>query len=365
VLRGPAADIDLSALDHNLNIIRNVCSNSRIIAVVKADAYGHGSVRVAERLSSSGVDFFGVAYSDEAIALRRSGLKGRILVLFDCEDVSNFFEFDLVPVISDMDSALTFASEAEKRGKKLSVHMKIDTGMGRMGVPPDKAADAAVRIASSTGLKLDGLLSHFSGADPADRDYALDQFRLFTGLRDEIRKKTGLAPLCHMANSSAIFSMPETCLDAVRPGLSLYGYSSLADNFGLRPVMKIRSKIILIKEVPAGGHVSYGRTYTAKRPTRVAVVPVGYADGYSRLFSNNSEMLVRGSRAPLIGRVCMDISLLDVTDIRDVSTGDEVVLLGSQGSDAITASELAARIDTVPYEILTSLGSRSRREYIC
>jgi alanine racemase len=236
--------------------------------------------------------------------------------------------------------------------------------MGRMGLRKESAVADAVEIAGYEGLVLEGLLSHFSEADLADRSFAVHQITLFKEIHAEIVKKTARRLLCHMANSAAVFSLPDAVLDAVRPGIALYGYSSADESFGLEPVMKIKTRVLAVRNLPTGTPVSYGRTFITKRESRIAVVSLGYADGYTRCFSNNAEMLVGGHRAPVIGRVCMDLTMLDVTDTDHVSEGDEVVILGTQNGQVITATELSRRSGTIPYEILTSLGSRSRRQYV-
>jgi len=335
-----------------------------VISVVKADAYGHGSVEVARRLVAGGTVDLAVAYTEEAKLLREAGITVPILVFFDQENPGDYFKYDLVPVLRDRRTAGLFSDEARKRGTTIHVHMKIDTGMGRIGFRPEQAVEAALEMADMEGIRLEGLMSHFSEADLADRSYALQQLKIFGDLRDSIQLRTGLRLRCHMANSAAVLSLPEALFDAVRPGIALYGYSPFEESFGLRPVMSLRAKVLAVRNLPAASPVSYGRTFITKRDSHIAVIPVGYADGYNRLFSNNAEMLVQGCRAPVVGRVCMDMTMLDVTDIPNVSEGDEVVILGRQGQEMITAAELARRINTIPYEILTSLGTRAQKTYI-
>lgn len=362
--RGPVSEVDLSALQHNLKIIRKIADGRIVIAVVKADAYGHGAVQIARKLASEGISHLAVAYTEEARILRESGINARILVMFDCFDIADYFAYDLIPVIYDVDTAAAFSKEAKKRSKKIPVHLKIDTGMGRTGFTPDKAVSAAVFISNLEGIEIEGILSHFSEADSGDSSYAMQQLGVFNHIRRDIQEKTGRRLIAHMANSAALLSLKEGLLDAVRPGLILYGYSPFQETHGLRPLMKIKTRILSIRRLPAGTPVSYGRSFITRRESKIAVVPVGYADGYNRLFSNNSDMLVRGVRAPVTGRICMDLTMLDVTEIADISEGEEVVLLGRQGGDMITAKELSSRINTVPYEILTSLGNRAKKEYI-
>jgi alanine racemase len=364
VNRGPTAEIDLSALQHNLKIVRQMADGRTLIAVVKADAYGHGSVQIAKKLVSEGVSHLAVAYTEEARTLREAGIHARVLILFDRSNAADYFNYDLIPVIYDMDTAVLFSKEAIKRNKKIRVHLKIDTGMGRTGFIPDKFVSAAVSISNLEGIEIEGILSHFSDADSGDCSTSAHQLEVFNNLRMVIQEKTGRKLIAHMANSAAILSFPQGLLDAVRPGLALYGCSPLQEDCGLRPVMKIKSTVLFIRRLSPGTPVSYGRSFITRRESTIAVVPVGYADGYGRLLSNNATMLVRGKRAPVVGRICMDLTMIDITDVDGVSEGEEVVLLGQQGGEMITARELSLRINTIPYEILTSLGSRSKKEYI-
>ncbi len=362
--RGAVAEIDRSALLHNLRTIQATSGHKPVIAVVKADAYGHGSVEVARTLVNQGADFLAVAFVEEAKQLRSAGIEAKVLILFDQTDISAFFDLDLIPVIHDKGAAVAFSNEARKRNRALPVHIKVDTGMGRMGLGEGSAVADAVEIAGLEGLVLEGLLSHFSEADLADRSFAVHQLTRFREIHAEIAKKTAGNLIRHMANSAAVFCLPDAMLDAVRPGIALYGYLSADNSFGLEPVMKIKTQVLAVRNLPTGAPVSYGRTFVTKRESRIAVVSLGYADGYNRLFSNNAEMLVGGYRVPVVGRICMDLTMLDVTDAGRVSAGDEVVILGTQNGQVITATELSRRSGTIPYEVLTSLGSRSRREYV-
>jgi alanine racemase len=364
VNRGPVAEINLSALNHNLKIIKQIARNRTVIAVVKADAYGHGAVEISKKLVAEGVSYLAVAYTGEAKILRNAGIDAKIIVLFDRTDISDYFQYDLTPVLHDKNTALEFSEEASKKGRPVTVHLKIDTGMGRMGLNPDKAVTDALEISCMGGLRIEGLMSHFSEADLADKSYALRQLEIFSGIQKIISEKLGYSLMTHMANSAAVLSFGEALLEAVRPGLMLYGYSPFSEQYGLQPLMKVKTNILMLRDLPSEYPVSYGRTFITKRQSTIAVVPVGYADGYNRLFSNNAFVLIRGKRAPVVGRVCMDITMADVTDIDNVSEGDEVVLLGRQGNEMITATELSARINTIPYDIITSLGSRARKEYL-
>ncbi len=381
--RGPLAEIDLDAVSHNLRLVGKITGNRPVIAVVKADAYGHGAAEVSERLVDAGAGYLAVAFTGEAIALREDGISAPILVLFDRSDIPDFFEYGLIPVIHDLPSARRFSREAAKRKIRLDVHVKIDTGMGRMGLNSGNVLRELAAVAGLEHLRVRGLMSHFSDADMTDPSYARMQLKRFTMIREEFMKRFRGPLLCHMANSAATLSLKEAHLDAVRPGLVLYGHSPFeqsatggrrsgtgkdvgpkARNSGLVPAMKVRTEILSLRRLRRGVPVSYGRTFITRRESVIAVLPVGYADGYQRVLTNNMDVLVRGKRAPVVGRVCMDLIMVDVTEVKGVRENDEVVLLGRQGREEITASEMAGRAGTIPYEILTSLGIRSRRVYI-
>lgn len=362
--RGARAEIDFSALRHNLAILRKIVRDRTIIGVVKADAYGHGACEVAGRLLREGVSLLAVAYTEEAAVLRKAGIEAQILVLFDHYDLPDYFTHNLIPVIYDIRTARSFSREARKRGVTLPVHLKIDTGMGRLGFQAGEAVSSASEISCLEGIRVAGILSHFSEADLSDRLYALHQIKTFRAIRKDLVKIFGKKIMAHMANSAAILSLRDAHLDAVRPGLMLYGYSPFDRTYGLRPVMKITSRILSVRRVPPCTPLSYGRTFVTRRKSKIAVVPVGYADGFNRLLSNNGEVLVGGRRVPVVGRVCMDVFFADITDVKGASEGDEVVVVGQQGKEQITARDISARINSIPYEVLTSLGRASRREYI-
>jgi alanine racemase len=375
VRRGAVAEIDLGAVSLNLRVVKNITGNHPVIAVVKADAYGHGAVEVSKRLVNDGVACLAVAFTGEAIALREAGISSPILVLFDKYDVDHFFEYDLIPVIHDLPSAVRFSKEALRRGRSLDVHIKIDTGMGRLGFHREDVLKDMKAVSKMEYLNIRGLMSHFSDSDIADQSYAGMQLKSFAMIREAFVKKSRGPLLCHMANSAATLSLREAHLDAVRPGLVLYGHSPFqksevwentkprTPNVKLIPAMKVKTEILSLRRVKSGVPVSYGRTFITRRNSVIAVLPVGYADGYSRILTNNMDVLVRGKRAPVVGRVCMDLIMVDVTEVKGVEEKDEVVLLGRQGTEEITASEMAGKAGTISYEILTSLGSRSRRVY--
>ncbi|MBM4135285.1 MAG: alanine racemase [Nitrospira sp.] len=371
--RGAVAEINLSAIAHNLETVKKIIQNRPIISVVKADAYGHGSVEVSKKLIKEGTSYLAVAFSSEAIQLRDAGITAPIIVLFDSEDITSFFDFNLIPVIHNMNTASAISRVARERRTSIKVHVKIDTGMGRLGLSGTSLPEDLVKISKMDGIEVGGLMSHFSDADLSDRSYALFQLERFHTIKAGIFKSIKGTILTHIANSAAILTFEAAYLDAVRPGLMLYGYSPLQHPalstqhsalISLMPAMKVKTIILTIRNLPPNSPISYGRTFITRRQSKIGILPVGYADGYSRLLSNSAEVLVKGRRVPVVGRICMDLTMIDLTDIEDVSECDEVVILGEQGNDAITAYELADKAKTIPYEILTSLGSHSRKQYI-
>lgn len=356
------AEINLKALSHNLQIVRKKTGNKNILAVVKADAYGHGAETVSKHLIKDGVSMLGVAFTQEGIALRECGIKIPILVFFDRDNAAACIEYNLTPVIYDFNSAKKINTIAKKLDLLIPIHIKIDTGMGRVGIMPDKAFSDISKISALSNIKPEGIMSHFSEADLQDKNFAIHQQDIFSKLIKELKKSGITFKLIHMANSAAVLTMPDAHFNAVRPGIMLYGYGC-CEKEKLKPVMTIKSKIILLKKVPKGTSISYGRTFVTKRKSIIATIPVGYADGYNRKLSNNGEVLIKGKRVPVAGRVCMDTIMVDVTDIPDVNYKSEVVLIGRQGNEQISADDIAEKTGTIPYEVLTSIGARVKRVY--
>lgn len=366
VHRGAVAEIDLDAISHNLGRVRELAAAGSVIAVVKADAYGHGLAEVSKRLVEDGVYCLAVAFMDEAVQLRKHNINSRILVLFGKHSVSDYFEFNIIPVVHDFHFASRLSGEAKKRGRRIDVHVKIDTGMGRLGFNNENLLDDIVALSGMDNIRVAGLMSHFSEADIADRSCAYEQINRFNKVRERLQEKLKKGLMCHIANSAATLAFSDACMDAVRPGIMLYGCSPFQDNpvpAGLKPAMKVKTHVLSLRQLRKGTPISYGGAFITKKDSLMAVLSVGYADGYMRSLSNNAEVIVRGKRAPVAGRVCMDLTIADVTGIEGVAEEDEAVLLGSQGTEEITAGELARQAGTIPYEILTSLGSRSVREY--
>jgi len=377
------AEIDLSAYAHNIRELKRVTQpQARLMAVVKADGYGHGAVEVARTALQNGAEFLGVARIHEAVELRAAGLEAPILVFgySSPDSAPTLIDHDLIQTVYSPTTAKALSGQAARQGKKIKIHIKVDSGMGRLGLllgesagkaPPNIPAAGTIGdvevISRLANLEVEGIFTHFATSDSADKSYAnrqLERFMEFINQLDQAKLKP---PLAHAANSAAVIDLPEAHLDMVRPGIATYGlYPSDEVNQSkvkLKPVMTLKSSIIHLKKVPAGFPVSYGITYRTEKPTTIATVPVGYADGYNRLLSSRGQMLVRGKRVPIVGRVCMDLTMLDVGALKDVMIEDEVVVFGQQGIEALTADELAASLNTINYEIVTSITARVPRIY--
>ena len=334
--------------------------------MVKANGYGHGARAIAAALAAEGSDAFGVATVEEGIELRQTGIQTPILVVAGAypEQVDQFFDHRLTPAIHTLESLARLDAAVHGSDRGLQVHLKIDTGMGRLGLIAADVDSWLPAIKSLKALKIEGVFSHFSHAESVEGDYTLQQLRRFQAVIERLRCG-GIEPaVVHLANSAATITMPAAYFDMVRPGLMLYGiYPSptMTNQISLKPVLSWKTRILQVKEVPVGTSISYGQTFITKRKSLIATLPIGYADGYSRLLSNRGEVLVNGKRAPVVGRVCMDLTMIDVTDIGEIRLGDEIVLLGRQGEAEISADEMAAWSNTISYEILTSIGARVAR----
>lgn len=370
--RPTVAEINLDHLSHNLEQVRlRVGSSAEILAVVKANAYGHGAVPVARRLVSDGVAMLGVATVEEGTLLREAGIEAPILILGGIfgEDLTAAAAFHFRPVVYSREILRSLSKAALAAGTDIDVHVKVDTGMGRLGTALDDLPDLIAAIAQAPGLRVEGILTHFAEADLADAEFARLQMALFERAVRMLREE-GMAPrYVHAANSAAILTLPESHQTLVRPGIALYGYlpsPALSFPTPLRPVMSFKTKIVYVKTVPAGTPISYGRTFVTKRTSRIGTLPAGYADGFDRRLSNRGEVLVAGRRAPVVGRVCMDLAMIDLTDIPEARTGNEAVLIGGQtGPDGtagfIGADEMASWMGTIPYDVLCGIGPRVPR----
>ena len=366
--RPTAAIIDLGALTHNFHEVLRRAAGRSVLAVVKAQAYGHGAVVVARHLLKLGADMLGVALIEEGRELRAAGIDAPILVMGAVvpEQAEALVSLRLTPAVYSLSVARALSCTARTRQVQVPVHVKIDTGMGRIGIAPEAALDFIKELLALDGITVTGLMTHFADADLRDKQFAARQVARFEALLKIIDAERITVPIRHAANSAALLDYDQALFTMVRPGIMLYGYNPLEGERGteLRPVLSLVTRIAFLKEVPAGVPISYGRTYVTKRRSLIATIPIGYADGFSRGLSNQGEALVRGTRARVAGRVCMDTCMLDVTEVPGVSEGDDVVLIGEQGSERITANDIAAKTGTIPYEVLCGIGSRVPRIYL-
>lgn len=363
-------DINLGSLRKNCRLLRKIIGNADMLAVIKSDAYGHGMVPVAKCLAEEGVQAFGVAEVHEGVLLRQSDIAGDIIVFLgaDKNSMSDVIRCGLELVVFGTEQLQEISSIACGLDSRVGVHLKIDSGMGRLGISPDDAPDFVKSLEQLKGVYLAGIMSHFPQADDPHAQITEKQYDLFIQTLEKIGRGSSLSSVSHIANSAAILRFPQMHCDMVRPGISLYGcypfvssLDAIAQEF--ESVMTYTTHVIQVKDVPAGFAVSYGGTYITERPSRLAVLPVGYNNGYLRSLSNRAQVLVRGKRAPQRGRVCMNLTIIDVTDIEGVSVGDEVVLMGGQGENQITADEIAGWMNTINYEVLCLLGNNNKRFY--
>jgi alanine racemase len=378
------SEIDLNAISHNARELRRITSpGSRFMAVVKANGYGHGAVEVARAALKNGADCLGVARMEEGLHLRTAGIDAPILILgyTPPEHSQTIVTHRLTQAVYSFESAESLSEAAARLQTRASVHIKVDTGMGRLGLLPDSPRISmlgkhlpgnAHRVIESISrlphVEIEGIFTHFASADSQDKTYTLQQLERFLEFLDKLKIHGLEFPLRHAANSAALIDLPETHLDMVRPGISLYGFYPSdevgKDRISLVPAMSLKTRVIHVKMVPSGFHISYGLTYQTENPTVIATVSAGYADGLNRLLSSRGQMLVRGSRAKIVGRICMDLTLLDIGHIPDVQIGDEVVIFGSQDQECIPVEEMAEALNTIHYEIVTSLASRVERVYL-
>jgi alanine racemase len=369
--RDPRAslEIDLNALAENYRATKTLIPGSvSVLSVVKADAYGHGSIQVARRLEEAGTDYFGVATLVEGIDLRVRGISKPILILSSImpwDEIGKFVEYDLTATVVNFEELDLIAGSGGKG--PLKAHIKFDTGMGRLGFVADELPELVSRLGMIERIRVEGVMTHFSSSENRD-EFGLEQIARFSAIRKDL-KSSGIDPLYfHMANSGAICNYPESYFEMVRPGIMLYGSypdASLHGKIKLKPVMTWRSSISFVRNFPAKTALSYGRTYITEKASRIAYIPVGYADGYPRSLSNNGSVLIRGTLCPIRGRICMDWILADATVFPDIAPAEEVVLLGDGGRGrTITADEIAQQAGTIPYEILCGISRRIPRSYV-
>ncbi|HEX9154590.1 MAG TPA: alanine racemase [Nitrospira sp.] len=363
------ASVSLAALSHNLSQIQGHLSGGcGIIAVVKANAYGHGAIEISRALIRQGISRLAVASVQEGLALREAGVMADILVLVDMfdEHVEELVSHRLTPVVTDQRLLPALTKAAESQQVSLPIHIKLDTGMGRLGFPPEDLAALLDALPSWKSLRVEGFMTHLADGDGNDPGYTERQIESFRRMLDQVRRHGLIIPAIHAANSAAIVRFPQAHFSLVRPGIMLYGYHTLPNSVPaptLKPVLSLRTTVMQLRTIQPGDSVSYNRTFVATRKTRIAVLPIGYADGYNRRLSNKAFVLIKGRRAPIVGLVCMDMTMVDVTDVGSVQVGDEVTLIGEQGAEAIWADDLAEWTGTIPYEILCAIGPRIPRIY--
>lgn len=369
-LRPAYLEINLKALATNVrNIKRRSGIKVELLAVVKADGYGHGSYEVSKIALKNGAGSLGVAFLEEGIELREKGIKAPILILspeFYGRE-KELIEYDLQPAITDLDFVKNLDREAKKQNKIAEAYLKIDTGMRRYGIEPSSALDFVRGVQRLKNIRLKGVLSQFSTTEDTGRDFAEKQLYLFKKIVKQLEELNGDRLIRSIANSGAFLKLPQSYFDQVRVGILMYGiYPSpkTVKRVGVNPVMSLKSKIVQIKEVQKAESVGYGKTFTTKRRTKIGTIPLGYADGYPWQLSNKGEVLVKGKRVPIIGRVCMDTFMVDLTELPDVKIGEEVVLLGKQGKEKIVAHQIAGWANSFSYEIVSRMGKRLPRIYL-
>ena len=365
-------EVDLDCIRHNVKTYQNLLQpGTLLMAIVKADAYGHGAVRVAKAAVAQGVQWLGVALTQEAAQLREAGLQQPILVLgySDAADYGYMARHKIRPAIYTLEQGLAFGEAAKAAGIKAPVHIKTDTGMGRLGFQPDQdSLHQILELARQPFIQVEGLFTHFAKADEKDQASVKAQAALFKVFSEQLKGEGLPIPLCHCANTAAAMKMPEAHMDMIRLGIGLYGLypSEEAKQWGiaLEEAISLKSCLSHVKEVPAGTAVSYGHTWRSMRSSLIGTVPIGYADGVSRLLSNRGSVLFGGRRVPIVGRVCMDQLMVDLTGLPEAKAGQPVVLLGVQGEERIPVDEVAGLQNTINYEIVCDLSSRLPRRYI-
>lgn len=370
-LRPVWAEVDLDKLAHNMREIRRVSKSKDIIAVIKADGYGHGALDIAPTLLENGATRIAVAVLSEAIELRRGGIEEPIMILGFTPPslIDMLLRYDIEQTVYSYDLAQEISQMAQRKNKIAKIHIALDTGMGRIGfLPNEESAEEVYKISKLPNIIIEGLFSHFSSADEEDKDYTMYQFNNYNYFYEKLLQKGVKINIRHIANSAAIIDFPESHYEAVRPGIILYGYypsnEVFKDRIDLKPVMSLKTNVVHIKKLPAGEYISYGRKFKTNRESIIATLPVGYADGYTRLLYNKAKVIINGSFAPVIGRICMDQCMIDVTDIDNIKLGDEVTLMGEQGDSKFTADTIAELIGTINYEVTCMVSKRVPRVYM-
>ena len=372
-LRPAWAEINLNNLDFNIKNIKAKIGQRELIGVIKADAYGHGSIKVAEVLRENGCKTFAVATLHEAITLRDAGAKEEIIILGLTPSIyaDTLVTYDLTPVVCDYENAAAIDAQARAAGKTIQGLIAVDTGMGRIGYLADEIDEAVQdikKIASLSNFKIKGMFSHMSTADAADKTFSHLQEEKYNKFYKAVVSAGIDIPMRPLANSASIMELPTVHFDACRPGIILYGcYPSDEvdiNKLAIKPVMSVKANIIHLKDVPEGFSVGYGRKFISERPSKIATLALGYADGYPRPYSQYAKVLVNGCVAPVAGNICMDQCMVDVTDVPDVKVGDEVIIMGSDGKNTISAEDIAKATGTISYEIVCAFGQRLPKVYV-
>lgn len=372
-LRPAWAEINLTNLDYNIKNIKAKIGDREMIGVIKADAYGHGSVKVAEVLRANGCKTFAVATLHEAITLREGGATEEIIILGLTPDMyaDTIVDYDLTPVVNDSANAAAIDAAANAKGKVVRGLIAVDTGMGRIGYLADEteyAVEDVKKIAALSNFKIKGMFSHMSTADAFDKTYSHQQEEKYNKFYEALTAAGIEIPFRTLANSASIMELPTVHFDACRPGIILYGcYPSDEvdkNQLAIKPVMSVKANIVHLKDVPAGFSVGYGRKYISEKPSKIATITLGYADGYPRPYSAQAKVLVNGCVAPIAGNICMDQCMIDVTNVPDVKVGDEVIVMGSDGVNSVTADDIAHATGTINYEITCAFGQRLPKVYV-
>lgn len=363
--RPTIARIDRAAIAANVRAICSRVHPAEVMAIVKADGYGHGAVAAAQTALQAGAKLLGVALLEEAVALRAHNIGAPILVLgglFE-NQIDHYLAHDVQMTVYDHRLAGIISRRAQALGRAAPVHVKIDTGMGRVGVAHEPAAFLE-NLARLPGISVQGIYTHFASSDETDLSYARQQLQIFRALLQQAQTKNLAPRWIHAANSAAILSLPDSYFNLVRAGVAMYGYypgPEAARSLALQPALSWHTRVLFVKRVPAQAFISYGRTFQTRRPSLIATLPVGYADGFPRRFSNNMHVLIRGRRCPVVGRVCMDQIMVDLGEMQEVQAGEEAVLLGRQQEGEISIYEWCERLDTIPYEVTCGISPRVRR----
>lgn len=370
-LRAVWAEIDLNKIENNMKRIKELAGDREVIAVVKADAYGHGATSVAPVLLENGASKLAVAVIAEGIELRDAGIKEPIMILgyTPLELGEDLINYDIEQTVYDLEYAKELSNIAKKLGKKAKIHIALDTGMGRIGfLPNEESFKDVVEICNLDGLDVCGIFTHFSTADEEDKTYTYEQFNKIKDFNDKLKEVGIDIKLKHASNSGAIIDLPETYLDGVRAGIILYGYYPSdevnKDRLKLEPALTLKTRVSHVKTLDKDMYISYGRTFKTERKSVIATLPIGYADGYLRLLSGKAKVIINGKFANVVGRICMDQCMIDVTDIGDVKVSDEVILLGEDGDLKFNADDMAEAMGTINYEVLCMIRHRIPRIYI-